>query len=81
MDGNLKFKMSDSRTRNPEIDSRPADLKIRQSEITSPYSLWSRSLESPAESQFDADDSVRVANAEERDIFSEGIFKLDDLVL
>ena len=39
------------------------------------------SPEPPAESEFDANDSVRVTNAEERDVFSDRPFKLDDPVL
>jgi hypothetical protein len=39
------------------------------------------SPEALAVPQLDADDSVRVANADERDVFSDRPFKLDDLVL
>ena len=39
------------------------------------------SLESPAESQFHTHDAIGVANPEQRDAFSERIFKLYDLVL
>jgi hypothetical protein len=49
-----------------------------------PHSLFpalSGSPEALAVPQLDADDSVRVANADERDVFSDRPFKLDDLVL
>ena len=39
------------------------------------------SLESPAESELHAHDAVGIANAQERDVFSNGVFELNDLVL
>lgn len=54
----------------------------RKSEITNhKFRPWPRSLKSPAESQFHSHDAVGVADAEERDVFTEGILKLDNLVL
>ena len=59
-------------------------LKRRRKWFPIPYSLFPASSGSPealAAPQLDADDSVRVANADERDVFSQCPFKLDDLVL
>ena len=39
------------------------------------------SLESPAESELHTNDAVGIPNAQERDVFSNGIFELNDLVL
>ena len=39
------------------------------------------SLESPAESELHTHDAVGIPNAQERDVFSNGIFELNDLVL
>ena len=45
-----------------------------------PYSLFP-SFEPPTELQFHPEDSVRIAHADERDVFTDRPFKLDDLVL
>src|SRR5208282_6554789 len=59
-------------------------LKRRRNRFPVPYSLFPALAGSPealAVPQLDAEDSVLVSNAEQREVFSECPFKLDDLVL
>jgi hypothetical protein len=59
-------------------------LKRRRNRFPIPYSLFPAfavSLEALAVPQLDAEDSVLVAKADQRKVFSERPFKLDDLVL
>jgi len=59
-------------------------LKCRRNRFPIPYSLFAAVAGLPealAAPQLDAEDSVLVANAEQRKVFSERPFKLDDLVL
>jgi hypothetical protein len=65
---------------SPEAPAEP----VPHSLFPIPYSLFPAlavSPEAPAKPQLDAEDSVLVANADQRKVFSECPFKLDDLVL
>ena len=79
-DGNLKTETVNLRTLNLSAIC-DSGTRYRQLEITNRKFTRAHSLESPAEPELYSHDAVGVADAEEGDVFTEGILKLDNLVL